>query len=64
MENAVFYLFVAIWAYAGYKKGAAGAGYITVEVLTAQCVIPNAPVGDYRIKTVDELAELLDRLLS
>lgn len=32
MENAVFYLFVAIWAYAGYKKGAAGAGYIFTSV--------------------------------
>ena len=30
MENAVFYLFVAIWAYSGYKKGAAGAGYVFV----------------------------------
>lgn len=28
MEQAIFYIFVAIWAFAGYKKGAAGTGYI------------------------------------
>jgi len=44
--------------------GASGAGYITVEVLTADCTPPNAPVGDYRIKTVAELAELLDKLIT
>ena len=43
--------------------GAKGAGYLTVQVLTADCEVPEAPVGDYRIKTVEELSALLDRLL-
>ncbi len=43
--------------------GAKNAGYITVQVLTANCTVENAPVGDYQIKTVEELPALLDKLL-
>lgn len=42
--------------------GAANAGYITVEVLTASCAVPNAAVGDYRINSVEELGDLLTKL--
>lgn len=42
--------------------GAKGAGYITVEVLTANCTLPDAPKGDYRIETVAELPLLLEKL--
>jgi len=42
--------------------GGRNAGYTTVEVLTANCNIPDAPVGDYRINTVDELDALIERI--
>ena len=42
--------------------GGRNAGYVTVEVLTASCNIPDAPVGDYRIQTVEELDALIDAI--
>lgn len=42
--------------------GARGAGYTTVQVLTASCSPDGAPVGDYRIGSVAELGALLDRI--
>lgn len=44
--------------------GAKNAGYLTVEVLTASCTLPDAPTGDHRIKTVAELPSLLQKLLT
>ncbi len=43
--------------------GAKNAGYMTVQVLTANCTVEGAPVGDYQIKAVDELPQLLDKIL-
>lgn len=40
-------------------EGARAAGYIPVEVLTAQCVLPDAVPARYRLRTVEELERML-----
>ncbi len=41
-------------------EGSRAAGYIPVEVLTADCVLPNAVPADYRISSVAELDAVLE----
>lgn len=38
------------------------AGYIPVQVMTAECVLPDVPPAEYRIASVDELDGLIEAL--